>query len=699
MFVAVCICNSLALSIYTTYPSIYIWACILAGLLVSGLLYYPERKRNRFTHSTLYALASLRFVGVTFLCLLLLRPITQWVKHVVEKPIVVALYDNSLSLSNQAHFDEELKDKLNSLSNEAEIVYYHFDETLQDNWDSIDFKGAATDLSQAIDQISTRYAGRNLASVIVATDGIFNKGSQPIYPAKNLQVPFFTLGLGDTTQYRDIRISDVDVNRVTFLGNSFPATIHTEGILAKGEKAQLTIEHKGQVIDSRTIVFDSNESFVEENFQILSKEKGTQHYVAKLSVLKDEKSTLNNQFDFYIQVLDNRQKILILAASPHPDIAAIRSAFDQSDSYSIDYQLVENWNGKIADYGMVIYHGLPQNQSQVDLIKGYESKGLPGFFMATSTTSWNLVSQLGLGFGIQGNNGAKELRTAQINNNFQTFQFPEQLSQASTQWPPVEVPFGKFVGGEGIQHYFFQKIGNLNTGNPLLSFTTNTPVKNGILIGEGLWKWRMYSFVQMKNHNVFNEMITSWIQYLSNKDSDHLLRVVSKKKWSLNENISFQAQLFDASLKQLGNQNIPIQIWNEKNEQLNCNFIPEGDQYKLNIGKLAPGSYQYKAKANNGTKDYTEEGSFIVENVQLELISTTAQHSALRQLSTQTAGAFFTPQNIDSLISAIKNQKNLVTVTYDESSREEWIDLWPILLLILLIFGTEWFIRKRMGSY
>jgi hypothetical protein len=699
MFVAVCICNSLALSIYTTYPSIYIWACILAGLLVSGLLYYPERKRNRFTNSTLYTLASLRFVGVTFMCLLLLRPITQWTKHVVEKPIIVALYDNSLSLNNQPTFDRELKDKLNALSNDAEIVYYHFDETLKDNWDSINFKGAATDLSQAIDQISTRYAGRNLASVVVATDGIFNKGSQPIYPAKNLQVPFFTVGLGDTMQYRDIRISEVEVNRVTFLGNSFPATIHTEGILAKGETARLTIEHKGQVIETRTIGFDSNESFVQENFQIQTKEKGTQHYVAKLSILKDEKSTINNQFDFYIQVLDNRQKILILAAAPHPDIAAIRSAFDQSDSYSIDYQLAEEWNGKIADYGMVIYHGLPQTQAQVEMIKGYENKGVPGFFLATSSTSWNLISQLGLGFGLQGGNGAKELRTAQINNNFQTFQFPDQLTQTINQWPPVEVPFGKFVGGEGIHHYFFQKVGNLNTGNPLLSFTTNTPVKNGILIGEGLWKWRMYSYIQMKNHNVFNEMINSWIQYLSNKDSDHLLRVVSKKKWSLNERISFQAQLFDASLKPLGNQNIPIQIWNEKNEQLNYNFIPDGDQYKLNIGMLAPGSYRFKSKANNGTKDYSEEGSFIVENVQLEQISSTAQHSALRQLSTQTSGAFFTPQNIDALITAIQNQKNLVTVTYDESSREEWIDLWPILLLVLLLFCTEWFIRKRMGSY
>ncbi len=666
---------------------------------MSGLLYYPERNRNRFSKSTLYTLASLRFVAVTFLCLLLLRPITQWVKHVVEKPIIVALYDNSLSLANQANLQETLQNNLNALSNDAEIVYYHFDETLKDNWDSLNFKGSATDLSQAIDQISTRYAGRNLASVVVATDGIFNKGSQPIYPAKNLQVPFFTIGLGDTTQYRDIRISDLDVNRVTFLGNSFPATIHAEGILAKGETAQLSIEHKGQVIETRSIQFDSNESFIQENFLVPTKEKGTQHYVVKLSVIKDEKSTINNQFDFYIQVLDNRQKILILAAAPHPDIAAIRSAFDQSDSYSIDYQLIDDWNGKIADYGMVIYHGLPQNQSQVEMIKGYESKGIPGFFMATSTTSWNLVGQLGLGFGIQGNNGAKELRSAQINNNFQSFQFPDQLTQAINQWPPVEVPFGKFVSGEGIHHYFYQKIGNLNTGNPLLSFTTNTPVKNGILIGEGLWKWRMYGYVQMKNHNVFNEMITSWVQYLSNKDSDHLLRVVSKKKWSLNENISFQAQLFDASLKLLGNQTIPIQIWNEKNEQLDYNFIPEGDQYKLNIGKLAPGSYRFKAKANNGSKDYLEEGSFIVENVQLEQISTTAQHNVLRQLSTQTSGGFFTSQNLDAFVAALKNQKNLVTVTYDESSREEWIDLWPILVLILLLFSAEWFIRKRMGSY
>ena len=689
------------MNIYTTYPAIYIWACIIAGLLVSGVLYYSEIKRNRFSLSVIYSLAALRFVAFTLLSLLLLRPITQWENHVIEKPIVVALFDNSGSLDPKStpSIAADLKKKLEALDGQAEVVYYAFDQNLKSGWDSINFKGSATDLSVALDQIATRYSGRNLASVVVATDGIFNQGVQPLYVAQNLQVPFYSIGLGDTSVYRDITIKDVEVNRNTFIGNSFPVQIHIEGLLVKGEKSVVSIEHKGQTIAQKEIYFNDNPTYLHEGFELVSKEKGTQRYTVKVKGVNNEKTLTNNSYDFYIQVLDERQKILLLAGAPHPDIAAIRTSFEGSDSYAIEFALANDWKGKLSDYGMVLYHGMPQNSAQLNIISEFKKNNIPALHLTTMQTQWNLLNGLQLGVNIQGANGSREVRSAQINTSFKNFQYPDRFQDLVAVLPPLEISFGKLTTAEGMSPFLFQKIGTLNTSSPLVCFGTALETPVGFVLGEGLWKWRMHNYLHFKNHDIFDDMVRSWIQFLANKNQDQLLKIISKKKWSVNEQILFQAQLLDASLKPFPNQDITIQIKDEKNNSLEYHFVPKDNQYFLSLGKLAPGAYRYVAQANNGNKDYKEEGNFVVEDIQLELIQTTAQHQGLRQISQSTGGNFYTPSQLDKLTQDLSNQKNLVSVSYDESTREEWIDLWPLYVLLMALFASEWFIRKLFGGY
>ena len=66
----------------------------------------------------------------------------------------------------------------------------------------------------------------------------------------------------------------------------------------------------------------------------------------------------------------------------------------------------------------------------------------------------------------------------------------------------------------------------------------------------------------------------------------------------------------------------------------------------------------------------------------------------MRNLAKETSGTFFNSSALDSLESKLRNQQNFVSVAYDESNREEWIDWWPILLILLTSFGAEWMIRK-----
>lgn len=241
------------------------------GALFATVLYFRENKRKRFEQNWIFTLAGLRFVGITLLNFLLLRPILENVRQTIEKPIVVVLQDNSSSvqpdLIDRSSYLEPLQNQMNALGEDVEVIYYHFDENLQPGLDSANGEGEVTAGSKAIEQAATRLSGRNISAFILATDGLFNKGSYPLYAAKNLNLPFFTIGLGDTTIYKDILIQDVQCNRVCFLGNRFPIKVQIESRLAQGDQTQLSILHKGKNIGNQVISFNQDRTFLSMNLK------------------------------------------------------------------------------------------------------------------------------------------------------------------------------------------------------------------------------------------------------------------------------------------------------------------------------------------------------------------------------------------------------------------------------------------------
>ena len=65
----------------------------------------------------------------------------------------------------------------------------------------------------------------NSGAMVVYSDGIFNKGQDPVYSAQNVGKKIHTVVLGDTSRYKDLSVSKVLYNESVFLGNEFPIEI------------------------------------------------------------------------------------------------------------------------------------------------------------------------------------------------------------------------------------------------------------------------------------------------------------------------------------------------------------------------------------------------------------------------------------------------------------------------------------------
>ena len=58
------------------------------------------------------------------------------------------------------------------------------------------YKDKVTDISRFFEEIYDVFSNQNLGTVIVATDGIYNQGNNPVYVGNKLNVPIFSIALG-----------------------------------------------------------------------------------------------------------------------------------------------------------------------------------------------------------------------------------------------------------------------------------------------------------------------------------------------------------------------------------------------------------------------------------------------------------------------------------------------------------------------
>lgn len=695
------------MSILTQAPAWLIIFCLLAGVIYAGALYFRDRFNRNYGSALATILGVMRFACVSLLSLFLLKPLIKTIERTLEKPIVVIAQDNSASVAvgaDSTYYKKEYAERLRQLAasfgDDYDVRSLTFGEGVHEGIDTLEYTEQYTDFSSLFDDITTRFSGRNLGAIIVASDGLYNKGSNPIYAYKKLNAPVFTVALGDTTVHRDVLIADVAVNRLAYLGNRFPMEITIEGRKAGGETATLSVSRKGNVLFSQSITFSGERSFHTIPLTLDASEVGLQRYTISISRVNDEITFANNSRDVFIDVLDSRQKVLILAHAPHPDLNAIREAIASNESYKVDLKLAKDFNGNVSDYSLIIYHQLPAlGNGGSSIITSAMEKKIPGLFVWGSATDFNAYNGLSTGWSL-GNykNNATDV-AGSFKEGFSIFTLDTKLEGLIRTMPPLQVPFGDYSYSNSVQPVITQQIGSIATSKPLIGFNTVNDIKYGLIVGEGLWRWRITAFQQTSAHDAFNELMTKCVQYMASKDDRSLFRVSAKNDFTENEEIVFDAELYNASYEAIGDKEIAMRIMNESGENFSYQFSPRGNVYQLKAGKFPVGHYKYEATAISEGTELKERGEFSVSPLQLEIVNTIADHRLMQQFATENNGVMVYPSNLEELTERIRNAKEIVSVSYENKQLDELINYRWLAVLIITLLAGEWLLRKRAGTY
>ena len=681
----------------------FIPLCLILGLFYAGFLYYRER-HNDFPQHIRIILMAIRFLVVSFLAFLLLLPMVKKQSYKTEKPILVFAQDfsSSVLMSKDSTFYktdymDQYQSMIDKLDEQYQVVPLGFGEDVNPGADH-EFDAQYTDMGSMLEYVQNTFEKRNTGAVFIASDGIVNKGVDPYYRSENMTFPIHCIAMGDTTEKKEIRISSVRNNDIAYSGNKFPVEVNATAENAKGNTSLLQVIKDEQVLEKKELAIDREQWQYGHTFHFEAEEEGLQEYTIRVTSLEDEENTANNSRKVFINVLENKQRILILGKHPHPDMAAVRRAIETNPNYETDVEVFDDFEGKAHAYNLVIMHGLPDNSRRSQkVLNQLSSNDIPIWFIAGAGVNVNRLNNYGSDLNIEGTNNQAEEVTGVLNENFTLFKAPSDEKGLLPGFPPVQSLYGKFKAIDDSRILLYRRVGDVTTSSPLWAFAKDTEQKYAITYGEGIWRWRLYNYLKANNHKLIDELIKSTVKNLVAKEDKSRFRVESPSRVTEYETIRIEAELYNESYEPVTDPEIEVVLTDADGNEYPYVMSRKDETYELNIQTLNPGVYNYKASAQMGSEVFEETGSLIVEDVNLESLNTTANHNLMYRLARSHDGEVISPQQLERIPEIIE-ETDMKPESYVVKEYLSWIHIRWLLFALIGLLTIEWIVRKLNGA-
>lgn len=678
------------------------WFVLLSLVIGATYSFVLYQKKGPWSKRILWALATFRFITISTLCFLLLGPLIRLIQNELEEPTWVVAIDNSTSILATtdsvalSQVVQSIQDLANDLKDDFRVEIRSLSGLQEAEASAISFDQGASPLYNMLEDIKADYEGQNLAGVLLATDGIFNQGASPAFQSYGF--PIFSLGMGDTIPKEDAILQAVYFNQIAYQGNQFPvvAEIKNDGLLGKSSKVQ--IWQAGNLISEQPIVFSEQKQVQEIRFLLNAEEEGVQRYQVRLGNLDGEFTQENNSQNIYLDVIEGREKILLAASAPHPDIKAIRSAIEKNANYEVTTFIPGLSEWQEDKYDVIILHQFPSmRQNLPPALERMINEGNSVWHIWGPLTNLNAFNSLNSVLTIRSQGNQTDRVTPAYNHNFSRFNISDKVQGIAQGYLPSLVPYGTLELKGAPDVLFRQKVGNIPTDKALWAFTSDESDKQAITLVSGLWQWRLQEYAQTGEQNAFDELVSKTVQFLSTKEDRRKFKVFPlAAEYIENQPIILETEAYNAIYEEVYGQSIALTITNGKGVTQDFNYTTSASNTQYRINNLPEGIYSFTATTMIDGETVSSMGSFTVKDLQLETLELTANHQVLRSISDQSGGNFGT--SIQSLESPIK-QVPTQSLIHSQERYMPIVDLPWVFFIILLLITVEWVLRRYHGSY
>ncbi|MBI5476865.1 MAG: VWA domain-containing protein [Ignavibacteriales bacterium] len=584
--------------------------------------------------------------------------------------------------------------------------------------DSIAFSGDETDISSVLSLLKDSIISQNVSTVVLLSDGIYTTGKNPVYQAEEMSVPFFTVGVGDTSEQRDLIVTRAESNKITYAETKTPVDIRIKSSGYGGENVEIELTEGSKVLDKSilTIVNGTREYPIRLNY--LPEKEGSHKLNVRISKLQGEFTENNNYRSFFIKVLRNKLKVVLIAGSPDPDLPVIRQSLIENKNFNVNALIQKsenrfydepNINNLIDSADCFISIGFPTastSQQFIEKISGtIEQRRVPLLFINSKNIDYVKLKYLSayLPFSWSGVQKEELLVRGVVpeksrNNSIINLNDKNELDLWN-RMPPIYKSRTIFKLKPEADILFAASYQNLPADEPLLASRNINRYKTIALTGYGVWRWQLLMQNDEDARSAFARFINNSVKWLTAVGENKKVIVKPVKEFfTTSEPVEFVAEVYNDRLEPVENATLSLSIKKDNySSELSLKSIGNG-RYEGFFENLTEGDYSFNGTAKDDDLVLgSDNGKISVGQINAEFIDTKMNKYLLEKIAQRTGGAYLNINEAEKLpediFGKIKFEAKEITHTTEV---EMWN--WKYLgVIIIILFAVEWFVRKRKG--
>lgn len=709
------------------------WIPLLLAALALAFTFLIYRHTVPASSSTLRrALATLRYVSLAIVVLLLFEPILGLRWTTSRQPVIAVLVDESASmtLTDSTMRRSELLQKIirqpwmATLQKSSQVQTFAFADSLRripdDSLAALHFAGDGTDIAAALVTAHKRLAAENFAAVVLLSDGGANLGENPVRVAQNFAVPVFTVGIGSPRRAKDVVLTQVVTNDIAYAETQLPVEVTISAVGYGGQPARLRLVDASGMLAEQQVVLPRDNTQMTAKLTIIPRQLGTNKFTAVIEPQPGETSAQNNRRSTFVRVLKSKVRIWIVAGSPSADYQFVKRTLDDDKNFAVT-GFVQKPDGSFyagaipaaAQSGVwqevdcLIFIDFPRRDTEARLIaslaQSMASTNKPVFWMAGPDTEpagwWNFQKFLPL--------RAKPVRTAEklvamvpeaaglLHPLARFAESPEENRSLWANLPPVFFSLTNVRASATAQILATTDQQSGRGAVPLLLAQKSAETKSVLLLAYGMWRWYLKLVGIGKEPVAYRHLIMQGVRWLVTKEDTKLVRFTTNKFiYRGGELVEMTAQAYYEDYRPRAGARVSARLVGPGYDR-EILFEEVGDGlYRATPGSLPGGDYEMRGRAEqNGQMIGEDTAKFSVEPFSVEYLSTAMNEALLRKISEVSGGRYIAPDSLEQFAARVSFPAQQL-----EEGKE--IAAWGkpgVLLLVVMLLGAEWFLRKRHG--
>lgn len=578
------------------------------------------------------------------------------------------------------------------------------------------------------------------SGILLFTDGITNGDQKTLDGTPALSVPVFTVGVGETEGFTDVRIAEVRAPEFAFRGREFKIDLTVQAYGLKGKSVPLYFNRGKNLITSRPVAIDSDSFEQKITFSFNPKELGTHSFSLSIPAQPGEQITENNHKEFKVDVHRDKIRVLTLSGSPawnyrflrmamkqDPLIELVSFVFLRTPTDTVDvpdnqlslipFPIDDIFLEELKNFDVVFFddfsHRAYFNPVYLERVKDFVRDGgglamLGGFRSfdsggyAESALKDVLPVELDNKGRYQTQATVRPVLTAsgKVHPITRLLPDPKANEEAWAKMPPL-ADLNQVRGARG-ETLLSASGDGAATGSPLLTIGRFGKGRSLALMTDDVWRWNFIAVGNRETPQNHLKLIRQAVRWLAQEPAFEQVQIRPIPTSRPGEKVAIKLRVLKDDFTPTAQASVQLRVFGPEGEPslVSATADSEEGEYTGEYTPTKEGSYRVEAEANLAGKTLgRDKTSFSVAFPYGESDDGRPRTDLLKQIAEASHGEFFSINDwndkaLDKI--AAKLESHAPSQIVEQRQTRLWSTLWPF-SIILALLSVEWWMRRKWG--